>query len=252
VVGAPSAGSERLSPELLARVREAAWEAVPRHLRADLAAPATVAFEVPPLLVDPYSGAIIGPPPTGLRSFFRTMTNWHRWLALAGTSRPLGKAVTGAANLAFLFIVLSGIYLWVPRLWSRTQFRNVLWFRRGLAPKARDFNWHNVIGIWSAVPLAIVVAGAVPISYPWASNLVYRLAGDVPPQSSGPSRAGVPGGPGGPGAPGAPAGPGRGLVWGADSRDRRPRSRSPGSTSASTATAGRRVARDDHPPAAGD
>jgi uncharacterized iron-regulated membrane protein len=147
------------------------------------------------------------------------MTNWHRWLALAGTSRPLGKAVTGAANLAFLFIVLSGIYLWVPRLWSRTQFRNVLWFRRGLAPKARDFNWHNVIGIWSAVPLAIVVAGAVPISYPWASNLVYRLAGDVPPQSSGPSRAGGPGGPGGPGAPGAPAGPGRGLVRGADSRE---------------------------------
>jgi uncharacterized iron-regulated membrane protein len=31
------------------------------------------------------------------------------------------------------------------------------------------------------VPLAIVVAGAVPISYPWASNLVYRLAGDTPP-----------------------------------------------------------------------
>ena len=38
-----------------------------------------------------------------------------------------------------------------------------------------------MIGFWSAVPLAIVVAGAVPISYPWASNLVYRLAGDTPP-----------------------------------------------------------------------
>jgi uncharacterized iron-regulated membrane protein len=57
----------------------------------------------------------------------------------------------------------------------------VLWFRGGLAGKARDFNWHNVIGFWSAVPLAIVVAGAVPISYPWASNLVYRLVGDTPP-----------------------------------------------------------------------
>ena len=39
---------------------------------------------------------------------------------------------------------------------------------------------------WSAVPLAIVVAGAVPISYPWASNLVYRIAGDTPPPARRP------------------------------------------------------------------
>ncbi len=117
----------------------------------------------------------------GLRSFFRTMTSWHRYLAMSGESRATGKGITGAANLAFLFIVISGLYLWLPRLWTWIQFKNVLWFRSGLTPKARDFNWHNVIGVWTAIPLAIVVAGAVPISYPWASNLVYRLAGDTPP-----------------------------------------------------------------------
>lgn len=200
----PSADTARLSPEtLLARVREARPEAVPTTLtlRADPSAPATLALDgAGPLLVEPFTGAVIGPPPAGLRTFFRTMTNWHRWLALEGTSRPVGKAVTGAANLAFLFIVLSGIYLWVPRVWSRLQFRNVLWFRRGLTSKARDFNWHNVIGIWSAVPLAIVVAGAVPISYPWASNLVYRLAGEAPPQPSGAPRPGSPAGAGARGA----------------------------------------------------
>jgi uncharacterized iron-regulated membrane protein len=78
----PSPGSERLSSEtLLARVREARAEAGPTALtlRAHPAAPATVAVEgAGSHLVDPYSGAIIGPPPTGLRSFFRTMTNWHR------------------------------------------------------------------------------------------------------------------------------------------------------------------------------
>ncbi len=73
------------------------------------------------------------------------------------------------------------MYLWLPKLWTWIQFKNVLWFRSGLTPKARDFNWHNVIGVWTAIPLAIVVAGAVPISYPWASNLVYRIAGDTPP-----------------------------------------------------------------------
>lgn len=151
-------------------------------LRADPAAPATVTLEGnKALLVDPYNGAIIGEPPAALRSFFRTMTMWHRYLALEGASRATGKMITGAANLGFLFLVVSGLYLWFPRVWTWPQFKNVLWFRRGLSQKAKHFNWHNAIGFWSAVPLAIVVAGALPISYPWASNLVYRLAGDTPP-----------------------------------------------------------------------
>ena len=149
-----SARSERLSPEtLLARVRAARPEAAPTvlTLRQDPAAPATVTFEgAGAVLVDPTSGHVIGAPPGGLRAFFRVMTSWHRWLALEGTSRAVGKAVTGAANLVFLFIVLSGIYLWLPKIWSRTQLRQILWFRSRLSSKARDFNWHNVIGIWSA------------------------------------------------------------------------------------------------------
>jgi uncharacterized iron-regulated membrane protein len=197
---APSpAGASPLSPEtLLARVQAAQPGAAPTGvtLRVDPSAPATVTLDGnKTLLVDPYSGQIIGAPPTGLRTFFRTMTTWHRYIAMEGESRATGKAITGASNLAFLFIVISGMYLWLPRIWSWLQFKNVLWFRGGLAPKARDFNWHNVIGIWSAVPLAIVVAGAVPISYPWASNLVYRMVGDQPPAAAAPG-----GGAGGPGA----------------------------------------------------
>ena len=84
----PSAPAERLSPEtLLARVRTVRPEAVPTMvtLRADAQSPVTIAFEGgSALLVDPTTGAIIGPPPTGVRAFFRTMTIWHRWLAMEG------------------------------------------------------------------------------------------------------------------------------------------------------------------------
>lgn len=178
-------GARHLPPEtLLAAVASARPGTAPTGvtLRANPRAPATVTLDGnAALLVDPYTGAIIGEPPAALRSFFRTMTMWHRYLALQGASRSTGKMITGAANLVFLFIVVSGPYLWLPRVWSWMQFKNVLWFRGGLAPKARDFNWHNVIGFWTAVPLAIVVAGAVPISFPWAGNLVYRAMGDTPP-----------------------------------------------------------------------
>ena len=64
-----------------------------------------------------------------------------------------------------------------------------------VARKARDFNWHNTFGFWSAVPLAVIVAGGVVISYPWATGLVYRAYGeDTPaPAAALASRGGGPG-----------------------------------------------------------
>ena len=115
------------------------------------------------------------------RNFFRVVTDWHRWLGAKGDNRNVARAITGASNLGFLFLVVSGFYLWWPQQLSRKFLRNVTWFKRGLPAKARDFNWHNVIGFWSAVPLFIVVLSAVVISYTWAGNLVYRLAGETPP-----------------------------------------------------------------------
>ena len=89
------------------------------------------------------------------------------------------------SNAIFLLIVLSGMYLWIPRRWNWQSVKVVALFRGGLSGKARDFNWHNVIGIWSAVPLALVVATAMPISFSWASNLIYMAVGDTPPQQGG-------------------------------------------------------------------
>lgn len=194
---APSTAGSHLAPEtLIAAAAEARPEkpVVGLTLRADAAAPATVTFNGnSALLIDPYTATIIGEPPSGLRSFFRTMTVWHRYIALEGASRATGKAITGAANLGFLFLVVSGLYLWFPRVWTWIQFRNVLWFRGGLPAKARDFNWHNAIGFWSCVPLAIIVAGVVPISYGWGNSLVYRMVGDTPPPpAAAPARAAEP------------------------------------------------------------
>jgi uncharacterized iron-regulated membrane protein len=73
------------------------------------------------------------------------------------------------------------LYLWIPRNWNWHALRQVTWFRGGLSAKARDFNWHNVFGFWTAIPLVLVVASGVVISYPWASNLVYVLSGTEAP-----------------------------------------------------------------------
>ena len=190
----PSPGAQRLPVEtLLARVLSARPEATPASitLQSDPTAPALVSLgRRSSLFVDPYTGRILGEGSQKVRSFFHAVTDWHRWLGAHDESRDRARAVTGASNLGFLFLVVSGIYLWVPRKWARTQLRNVTWFRGGLSAKARDFNWHNVFGFWLAIPLFFVVASAVVISYPWAGNLLFRMVGEEPPVRSGP-----PGGP---------------------------------------------------------
>lgn len=130
---------------------------------------------------DAATGTIVGEGSKGAREFFQKMVAWHRWLGEEGEGRTTGKAITGACNLAFLFIVVSGLYLWFPREWTRRHLAPVIWFRRGLSGRSRDFNWHNAIGFWCLVPLFFIVLSGVVISYPWAGNLVYALTGTEAP-----------------------------------------------------------------------
>jgi uncharacterized iron-regulated membrane protein len=193
---APPAGAVPLPiDELLARVRATRLVGEPTGIavRRDPAAPVALTIgQGVVVYADPYTGRLLGKGDAGVRGFFRSMTDWHRWLAASGEYRATGRAVTGASNLAFLFLVLSGAYLWIPRTWAWRAVKQVIWFRGGLPGKARDFNWHNTIGVWSVVPLAIVVASGAVISYPWASNLVYRVVGEAPPAPAGRGAAAAP------------------------------------------------------------
>lgn len=195
----PAPGQSRLPLETFEhRARQSRPDIRPQSiiLRADLTAPVEISLgREGTVFLHPYTGEVLGTGSSRARAFFRTVTDWHRWLGRSDDQRKVGRAITGAANLGFFFIVVSGFYLWWPRSWGWTQFAQVMLFRRRLTPKARDFNWHNVIGFWSLVPLAVIVWSGVVISYPWASNLTYQIAGEAPPtpgppggRTAGPSR----------------------------------------------------------------
>lgn len=143
--------------------------------------------------INRYSGEILGNGPKGVKSFFSDMRGLHRWLLMEGEARGTARMFTGAANLMFLFIVLSGMYLWIPKVVTKENIKKVLFFRKTKSSRARDFNWHNVMGIWSAIPLAVVIATATVFYYSWANNLVYTMAGEEPPvRGRGASNADAP------------------------------------------------------------
>lgn len=181
----PPEGTTRLPVEtLLAGINQSHPDltASTITIRADRAAPAAIGFTGGrTVFVNPYTGEVLGEGSKRVRDFFQSLREWHRWLGARGDNRAVARAITGACNLGFLFLVASGVYLWWPRKFAWSQVKNVIWFKRGLQGRMRDFNWHNVIGFWSVVPLFIVVLSAVVISYTWASNLVYRVVGEEPP-----------------------------------------------------------------------
>jgi uncharacterized iron-regulated membrane protein len=173
---------------LLGRVRDAMPGAQPTTvtLDSDPRTAVTVALGTQGVLfVDPYTGEIRGSGTSRGRAFYRAVTSWHRYLAVEGERRATARAITGASNAAFLVLAATGLYLWWPRRWTARQVAAVMLFRRGLRGKARDFNWHNVIGFWCAPVIVVLTATGMVISYTWASNLIYTITGSPRPVASG-------------------------------------------------------------------
>lgn len=132
--------------------------------------------------INPYTAEVTGSGAEEWQEFFEFFEGIHRWLGLSDAGRTIGKNLNDAANFLFLFLALSGLYIWFPRRLSWQHFRPVVWFRRDLKGKSRDFNWHNTIGFWSSLVLIILTATAVVMSYQWANNLVYTLTASELPQ----------------------------------------------------------------------
>jgi uncharacterized iron-regulated membrane protein len=175
--------------EVLSKVTEARPEAKPATLA--IRNEPGAAWEIGlgregAVFANPYTGEITGESHKGVRAVMSGLRDWHRWIALSGDQRPIGKAITGASNLLFLFLAISGIYIWFPRNLVWKAVKPVIWFRTGQRGKARNFNWHNTIGFWTSMFLIIFTLTATVISYQWASNLLYTLTGnEVPKQQQG-------------------------------------------------------------------
>jgi uncharacterized iron-regulated membrane protein len=192
-----AAATVPLSAEALA---QAALQISPQAARGTLVfqndptAPVTVSLgREGSILLNPYTGAVIADAAAGRADFFHLMEQWHRNLDMGMASS--GRSLIGAANLMFLFLVVSGIYIWLPDVWKWPAVRfRLLFDTKPVNSKMRDFNWHHVFSVWALIPLFLIVFSGVVISYGWANNLLFAAFGEQPPQRSGPPGA----------APGAP------------------------------------------------
>lgn len=208
----PAAGAPHLDIEtLLAKVHETKPDLNPSGItwKADPAMPVTLSVgKKGVFFANPYTGEFLGEGHRAWHDFFHAATDWHRFLTGTGLPKETGKAITGAGCLIFSLLLLSGIYLWWPRHWRWANVRAVILLNPQLRGRARNWNWHNVFGFWSALPQLCIILTGLIISYGWANNLLFTLTGSEPP----PARERPAGGPGGKREGSAPTAPAPSLA----------------------------------------
>jgi uncharacterized iron-regulated membrane protein len=145
--------------------------------------------------IDPYTAAVLGPGSERSHTFFFAVERLHRALGAPLGSKTIGHWLIAVSNLLFAALIPLGMYLWLPRKWSWKAMRASVAFRAGLRGKARDWNWHNVLGIWCALPLLVIALSGVVMSFQWANALLFRLSGSPLPAARGGPGPGAGGGP---------------------------------------------------------
>jgi uncharacterized iron-regulated membrane protein len=123
--------------------------------------------------VDPYTGVVLGSRDRD-GGFLGAVDGLHRFL-LGGT---VGKFVVDACTLGGLFVLLTGIYLWVPKSARMLIAGSKLNFR--LRGRASWLNWHMVTGLYAALLLVVSTGSALPIAYGWVKTSLFTLTGSKP------------------------------------------------------------------------
>lgn len=175
--GAPRVEATGAAPlpldTVLARAGVARASAASVIVKRDPTQPVTIRLRgegAAPVLAHPATGAVLTPAGDGSgQRLFSALRRWHRWVgAEAGALRERMKLLNGIANLLFLGLVLSGLYLWWPRRWSVARLKaTTVPQLRHRSGQVRDFNWHNSLGFWFAVPLALIIATGAFFSFRW-------------------------------------------------------------------------------------
>lgn len=132
-------------------------------------------------LISAYSGEVLQTGQSPVGEFFHIITEWHRWLGMHDEQQAIGKEVTAYSNLIFLFLIISGAYLWLPKVFRWGSFKiNLLFKKRYKSKNAKYFNWHHVIGFWTLIPLIAVVSTATIFHFEWVNKTLYGFYDEEP------------------------------------------------------------------------
>ena len=135
------------------------------------------------MFVNPYTGEVIGR--NQRPAFFKTMFALHRWL-LSDYKRgefSWGKTIVGVSALMFIFVLISGLFIWWPR--TRRALRNNLKVVSGKGRHRFFYTLHSAGGFYAFLLLLVMAVTGPTWSFEWYRQGFYTLLGAQLPQEKG-------------------------------------------------------------------
>lgn len=107
--------------------------------------------------VDPFTGEITGRGPN--RSYPLVNKAMRRWHTRLNLPKEIGRPLVDFGTYFSIFLILSGVALWIPKNRSRLKARLTAKLTAG--KRRAFFDLHNALGIYTAAPLLILaITGA--------------------------------------------------------------------------------------------
>lgn len=105
--------------------------------------------------------------------FFRFIIDGHRALWLP---YEIGRPIVGVATLVFIALLLTGLVMWWPKRWNRSNRQKSFGIKWTAKFKRINYDLHNVLGFYSLLlALALGVTGLV-WSFSWFDRALYYVA----------------------------------------------------------------------------
>lgn len=130
------------------------------------------------LLVDPYTAEIKGQvSPSAKGTFYSFIRRFHRWFLFqySRDSFSWGKMITGVSTLVFVFIMITGIIIWVPKTLKMLKTR--LSIKTNASRFRFWYDTHLAGGIWVALLLLTMCLTGLTWSFNWYRNGFYKVFG---------------------------------------------------------------------------
>lgn len=130
------------------------------------------------VMVDPYTGDVRGViRPYERGNFFTVVRRLHRWFLMEVRRDGIswGKMITGVSTLVFVFILISGIIIWVPKTWKGVRKR--LSIKTGAGRFRFWYDFHLSLGKMSSVLLLAMALTGLTWSFNWYRNGFYKVFG---------------------------------------------------------------------------
>ncbi|MCM4164294.1 MULTISPECIES: PepSY domain-containing protein [unclassified Arenibacter] len=125
------------------------------------------------VFLNPYSGKVIQVE-DHLSGFFAFVLKGHMRLWLP---TEIGEQVVGVSILVFIFILISGLVLWVPKKRKNLDQRIKFKWKDSTRWKRKNFDLHAIIGFYiCSLALILAFTGSI-MSYEWLQSAFYKSIG---------------------------------------------------------------------------